>query len=105
MTTIAPLLFWNAGAKPAHAQDFVMDLETTDSGLEAIAQPLPEYRGDRVSGAVEPGKPVLLPEDRGQCRILVFGADGAGFDFREHGVKDSDDVVEQGGVASSNVLD
>ncbi len=59
----------------------------------------------RLSSNVAPGESVLLPEDWGECRVFVFGGDGAGFDFREHGVKDSDVDVEEAGVATSDVLD
>jgi TonB family protein len=80
----------------------VFSFENVDQGVERF-----EARcvSGRISDAVEPGKSVLLPDDWGKCRVFVFGSDGAGFDFREHDVKDSVVVDDDATVARSNVLD
>ena len=38
---------------------------------------------ERLQGSVEPGKQWMVPENARHCRILVFGEDGATFEFVE----------------------
>ena len=39
---------------------------------------------DRIEGPVEAGRAWSLPESSSDCRVFVFGADGASVDFIEH---------------------
>ena len=61
--------------------------------------------GDRLQGPVEAGKSWTLPGDAGNCRVFVFGDDGASFDFVEHKDTEYDLVSEPSAVARSDVLD
>ena len=58
----------------------------------------------RISGAIEPGKTWTLAPDWGTCRVIVFGDDGATFDFVEH-ESDGDGAAVATAVASNHVLD
>ena len=69
----------------------IFSFDNVDDGVERYEARCAE---GRVSSLIEPGVPVTLPDSWGECRIFVFGDDGANFDFREHEVKDSDVVVE-----------
>lgn len=60
---------------------------------------------DRLQGPVEVGKSWTLPGNAGNCRVFVFGDDGASFDFIEHKDTEYDLVSEPSAVARSNVLD
>ena len=60
---------------------------------------------DRLEGPVEAGRTWLLPEGTRDCRVFVFGADGASFDFIEHGESESVDAAARSAVARSDVLD
>jgi TonB family protein len=60
---------------------------------------------DRLEGPVEAGRTWSLPEGAGDCRVFVFGADGASFDFIEHSESESVDATARSAVARSDVLD
>lgn len=60
---------------------------------------------DRLEGPVEAGRTWSLPEGTGDCRVFVFGADGASFEFIEHSESESVDVAARSAVARSDVLD
>ena len=60
---------------------------------------------DRLEGPVEAGRTWSLPEGTSDCRVFVFGADGASFDFIEHNESESVDVAARSAVARSDVLD
>ena len=55
----------------------------------------------RIKDEVEAGKTWTLAPDWGACRVLVFGDDGATFDFLEHRAGNDDAAA----VARSHVLD
>ena len=60
---------------------------------------------DRLEGPVKAGRTWSLPEGSSDCRVFVFGADGASFDFIEHSESESVDVAARSAVARSDVLD
>lgn len=80
----------------------VFSFDNLDDGVDRYEA---RCAAGRVSAAIEPAETVSLPAEWGRCRVFVFGSDGASFDFREHAVKDSAVVVEEAGVARSDVLD
>lgn len=57
----------------------------------------------RIQGAVETGKTWTLAPEWGNCRVFVFGDDGAQFDFVEHAAESRDDASTP--VAGDDVLD
>lgn len=61
--------------------------------------------GQRISGAVEPGKTWTLAPEWGFCRVIVFGDDGATFDFLEHLHDDEENAADRSAVARNHVLD
>ena len=61
---------------------------------------------DRPQGTVNADTRWSLPEQAGNCRIFVFGDDGADFEFVEHGDLQADDPgTASPAVARSDVLD
>jgi TonB family protein len=60
---------------------------------------------NRLEGPVEAGKSWSLPEDAKNCRVIVFGDDGANFQFVEHNETDTPDATADAAVARSDVLD
>ncbi len=60
---------------------------------------------DRLEGPVEAGKAWSLPEGASDCRVFVFGEQGAIFEFVEHHESESVDVAARSAVARSDVLD
>ena len=60
--------------------------------------------GQRISGAVELNKFWSLAPEWGFCRVIVFGGDGATFDFLEH-LSDDDQSASPSSVARNYVLD
>ena len=60
---------------------------------------------DRLEGPVKAGKTWSLPAGKGDCRVFVFGEDGASFDFIEHNASESVDAAARTAVARSDVLD
>ena len=60
---------------------------------------------DRFGGAVETDRRWSLPGDPGQCIVFVFGEDGAGFEFVEHGDAEPNDAIEPVAAARSDGLD
>ena len=61
--------------------------------------------GQRISGAVELDKSWTLAPEWGFCRVIVFGDDGATFDFLEHLPDDEDESASPSSVARNYVLD
>ena len=60
---------------------------------------------DRLEGPVETGKTWSLPNGANDCRVFVFGEQGASFEFVEHPETESVDVAARTAVARSDVLD
>ena len=60
---------------------------------------------DRLDGPVEAGKAWTLPDGAKNCRVFVFGDDGASFDFVEHIGTGSDDATADAAVARSDGMD
>lgn len=60
---------------------------------------------DRLEGLVEAGKSWSLPDGAGDCQVLVFGEDGASFEFVEHHEAKIPVATGSTAVARSNVLD
>jgi TonB family protein len=60
---------------------------------------------ERLEGLIEADKTWSLPQDAENCRVLVFGDDGASFEFVEHLETESDDATGPATVARSDVLD
>jgi TonB family protein len=60
---------------------------------------------DRLEGPVEAGKAWSLPDGANDCRVFVFGEQGASFEFVEHNESESVDVAARASVARSDVLD
>jgi TonB family protein len=60
---------------------------------------------DRLEGLVETGKTWSLPNGANDCRVFVFGEQGASFEFVEHPETESVDVAARTAVARSDVLD
>ncbi len=54
---------------------------------------------------MEAGRAWTLPDSAGNCQVLVFGDDGASFDFIEHNEEDSVDATAESAVATRNGLD
>ena len=61
--------------------------------------------GQRISGTVEPGKSWTLAPEWGFCRVVVFGNDGATFDFLEHPQDSEVTAAMHATVAGNHVLD
>ena len=61
--------------------------------------------GQRISGDFEPDKTWTLEPEWGFCRVIVFGNDGATFDFLEHLHDSEDSAIEKSSVARNHVLD
>jgi TonB family protein len=59
----------------------------------------------RISGNVEPDKVWTLDPDWGFCRVIVFGNDGATFDFLEHLHDSEESAADPTAVARNHVLD
>lgn len=57
----------------------------------------------RIRGAMETGKTWTLAPEWGNCRVFVFGDDGAQFDFVEHAAETQEDASTP--VARDDVLD
>ncbi len=60
---------------------------------------------DRLEGPVEAGKAWSLPKGARDCRVFVFGEQGASFGFVEHNENESVDADARTAVARSDVLD
>ena len=60
---------------------------------------------DRLEGLVEAGKSWSLPDGPGDCQLLVFGEDGASFEFVEHNKAEIPVATGSTAVANSDVLD
>jgi len=60
---------------------------------------------DRLEGPVKTGTSWALPEKAKNCRVIVFGDDGASFQFVEHNETESTDATADAAVARSDVLD
>jgi hypothetical protein len=60
---------------------------------------------NRLEGPVKAGTSWALPEDAKNCRVIVFGDDGASFQFVEHNETESPDATAEAAVARSDVLD
>ena len=60
---------------------------------------------NRLEGPVNAGKSWSLPEEAEKCRVIVFGDDGASFQFVEHNETESADATAEVAVARSDVLD
>jgi TonB family protein len=61
---------------------------------------------DRLQGAVDADKRWTLPEEAENCRIFVFGDDGARFEFVEYGDTQTEDpAATPPAVARNDVLD
>ncbi len=60
---------------------------------------------DRLEGPVEAGKAWSLPDGASNCRVFVFGEQGAGFEFVEHNENESVDAAARTAVARNDVLD
>ena len=61
---------------------------------------------DRLQGAVDADTRWTLPEEAGNCRVFVFGDDGARFEFVEHGDGQTEDpAAAPPAVARNDVLD
>jgi TonB family protein len=61
--------------------------------------------GQRIHGTFEPGKTWTLAPEWGFCRVIVFGNDGATFDFLEHPHDVEDSAADRTAVARNHVLD
>ena len=61
--------------------------------------------GQRISGDFEPEKTWTLAPEWGFCRIIVFGSDGATFDFLEYPHDGEEGAVDNSAVARNHVLD
>ena len=61
--------------------------------------------GQRISGDFEPDKTWTLAPEWGSCRVIVFGSDGATFDFLEHLHDGENSAVDTTSVARNHVLD
>ncbi len=57
----------------------------------------------RIQAAMETGKTWTLAPEWGNCRVFVFGDDGAQFEFVEHAAEDEEDASTA--VARDDVLD
>ena len=60
---------------------------------------------NRLEGPVETGRTWSLPDGASDCRVFVFGEQGASFEFVEHTETESSDVAARTAVARSDVLD
>ena len=60
---------------------------------------------DRLEGPVEAGKTWKLPDGADDCRVFVFGEQGASFEFVERSESESVDAAAPTAVARSDVLD
>lgn len=60
---------------------------------------------ERLQNEIEAGRQWSVPESARNCRIFVFGEDGATFDFVEHGPADPDIVFSSAALAKNDVLD
>lgn len=60
---------------------------------------------DRLDGPVEAGRAWTLPDDARECRVFVFGDDGASFNFVEYVDSDSADTAADAAVAMNDGLD
>lgn len=60
---------------------------------------------DRLEGPVEAGKAWSLPKSASDCRVFVFGEQGASFEFVELNESESVDAAARTPVARSDVLD
>jgi hypothetical protein len=60
---------------------------------------------DRLQGLAVPGQRWTLPDNAANCRVFVFGDDGASFTFVEHRDAGADRDVALPAVARSDVLD
>jgi hypothetical protein len=60
---------------------------------------------DRLEGLVEAGKSWSLPDGTGDCQLLVFGEDGASFEFVEQHTAEIPVATGNTVVASNDVLD
>ncbi len=60
---------------------------------------------ERLESPIEADKTWSLPQDAKNCQVLVFGEDGASFEFVEHLETESDDATGLNAVARSDVLD
>ncbi len=58
----------------------------------------------RIGDDIEPGKSWTLAPEWGSCRVIVFGKDGATFDFLEHRSEEHDSAAAEA-VARNHVLD
>ncbi len=61
--------------------------------------------GQRIRGSIEPGETWTLAPEWGFCRVIVFGEDGATFDFLEHLTDSEDNAASRSAVASNHVPD
>ena len=61
--------------------------------------------GQRISGTVEAGKTWTLASEWGFCRVIVFGNDGATFDFLEHLHDSEETAADKSAAARNHVLD
>ncbi len=61
--------------------------------------------GQRIRGTFEPGKTWTLAPEWGFCRVIVFGNDGATFDFLEHPHDVEGSAADRTAVARNHVLD
>lgn len=59
----------------------------------------------RIRGDVAEGKSWTLASDWGDCRVFVFGDDGATFDFLEHQSASDNKIADEATVARNHVLD
>ena len=60
---------------------------------------------DRLEGPVETGKTWTLPDSAKNCRVFVFGDDGASFDFVEHPGSEPPGATAETSVALTDGLD
>jgi hypothetical protein len=60
---------------------------------------------NRLEGPVKSGKTWSLPEAAQKCQVIVFGDDGASFQFVEHNETESSEATAEAAVARSDVLD
>ena len=60
---------------------------------------------NRLDGPVAAGQAWTLPDDARDCRVFVFGDDGASFDFVEYVHSDSVDTAADAAVAMNDGLD
>ncbi|MCP4301728.1 MAG: hypothetical protein GY783_14165 [Gammaproteobacteria bacterium] len=59
----------------------------------------------RISGTIEPDQTWTLEPEWGLCRVIVFGEDGAAFDFLEHLQDNEGTSTQESAVARNHVLD